>query len=585
MKSFPALIYISLFAICATSVFIFNPYIKYLAESPPRGSIHDWHDGNVARWKILSQDKYFFGNEKKVAEFGGSPPLGVFNAAQWPRILIWRLFDLVPGEIVFHGISMVFIFLTLVNVVQYFFGDAFSIRNGGEWMKMIWLGLLGAGLMASLGVRQNDSPFYMSIPWLLSKSFVSMKKHKSYLMDCGVGFLFFGVNWPLGLGLSGLAVIAVSTCILGAYVQSQRKELFTRLVFLLSGALAAFMVTHWRQLLLFLNPEFISSRKEFVVAAEPLLQQLKNFYKFDLDPIVNASHQDLFPLVLTSLLGIWICWKDGLQRKIYISIVIGALFIFLLSILLWCEESRQLLSSINCNNIQLWRIRYGLVAVLIFLACLALGQALRKPMQKGFVIAGSVLIGWTIYNLHQANDSKAENNQAYLDLNRYYSTQAFNQIKSLIGPSTSQTRVGCLGIHPAIAQYHGLYTVDFYLPNYDLGYKHKFRKIITKELEKDNKFNFKDYFDQWGSRAYLFCAEYGNYYLTPRDMNREINKGTPNEGMVADWGFDPIAFQKLGGRYIISIIPLADPEKNGLKVMGSVLGTYSFWDFWIYEII
>jgi hypothetical protein len=55
--------------------------------------------------------------------------------------------------------------------------------------------------------------------------------------------------------------------------------------------------------------------------------------------------------------------------------------------------------------------------------------------------------------------------------------------------------------------------------------------------------------------------------------------------MVADWGFDPVAFQKLGGRYIISVIPLANPEKNGLRVMGSVLGANSFWDFWIYEII
>ena len=585
MKSFPVLIYISLFAICATSVFIFNPYIKYLAESPPRGSIHDWHDGNVARWKILSQDKYFFGKEKKVAEFGGSPPLGVFNAAQWPRVLIWRLFDLVPGEIVFHGISMVFIFLTIVNVVQYFFGDAFSIRNSGEWMKMIWLGLLGAGLMASLGVRQNDSPFYMTIPWLLSKSVVSMKKHKSYLMDCGVGFLFFGLNWPLGLGLSGLAVIAVSTCILGAYVQSQRKELFTRLVFLLSGALAAFIVTHWRQLLLFLNPEFISSRKEFVVAAEPLLQQLKNFYRFDLDPIVNASHQDLFPLVLTSLLGIWICWQDGLQRKIYISIVIGALFIFLLSIFLWCEESRQLLSSINCNNIQLWRIRYGLVAVLIFLACVALGQALRKPMQKGFVVAGSLLIGWTTCNLYNANHSQAKILQTYVDLNRYYSSQVFNRIKNLIIPTSTQTRVGCLGFHPTIAHYHGFYTVDFYLPNYDLMYKHKFRNIIANELKKDNKFNFKDYFDHWGSRAYLFCNEYGNNYLLPREQNKNINKGTLDEGMVANWGFDANAFKALNGKYIISTIPLAHPESISLKLISQVSEKDSYWDFWVYETL
>ena len=206
-------------------------------------------------------------------------------------------------------------------------------------------------------------------------------------------------------------------------------------------------------------------------------------------------------------------------------------------------------------------------------------------MQKGFVILSSILIGWTILNLYQANYLQSQKPNAYVDLDLYYSTEAFNQIKSMIGPTSSQTRVGCLGIHPAIAQYHGLYTVDFYLPNYDLGYKHKFRQIIATELQKNDSFRFKDYFDHWGSRAYLFCSEYGNYYLLPRNQNTEINKGTPNEGMVADWGFDPVAFQKLRGRYIISVIPLADSKKLGLKMIGSVLGTHSFWNFWIYETI
>ena len=585
MKPFSVSIYLGLFVICVTSMFFFNPYIKHLKESPPRDSIHDWHDGNVARWKILSQDKYFFGRETHVTEFGGNPPLGAFNAAQWPRVLIWRLFDLVPGEIVFHGISIVFIFFTLVNLAQNFFGGSFLKGNSEEGMKILWLGLLGACLMASLKVRQNDSPFYLSIPWILSIFVVSIRKHKSLWMDFGVGFVFFGVNWPLGLGVSGLAVLTVSSVILSVYLQRQRRELFSRLGSFLSGALTAFFATHWRQLLLFFNSEFVSSRNEFVIVGEPLLQQLRNFYKFDLDPVLNVNHQDLFPLLLTTFLGIWICWQDRLIRTIYISIAMSVFVIFLLSIFLWCEESRQLLSSLNCNNIQLWRIRYGIIAVLLFLACLALSRALQKPMQKSFAVACSILIGWTICNLYGANQSAAKNYYAYNDLNRYYSIQSFDRIKSLVGPTSSQTRVGCLGFHPAIAHYNGLHTVDFYLPNYDLGYKHKFRKIIARELEKKNKLDFGNYFDHWGSRAYLFCNEYRNFYILPREQIKEINPGTPYEGMVADWGFDAQAFKELGGKYIISVIPLAHPESVHLKLISQVSETDSYWNFWIYEAI
>ena len=62
-----------------------------------------------------------------------------------------------------------------------------------------------------------------------------------------------------------------------------------------------------------------------------------------------------------------------------------------------------------------------------------------------------------------------------------------------------------------IAAMNDINIIDGYHTLYQLSYKKKFRKIIENELEQSEK--YKDYFDNWGNRVYLFYNDQNNLLI------------------------------------------------------------------------
>ena len=85
---------------------------------------------------------------------------------------------------------------------------------------------------------------------------------------------------------------------------------------------------------------------------------------------------------------------------------------------------------------------------------------------------------------------------------QFYATDQFNEIDQYIGAPKSSYRVASIGLHPAIAQYNGFYTLDTYNNFYPLEYKHQFRKIIAAELDKNA--HLRQYFDDMGWQMLYF---------------------------------------------------------------------------------
>ncbi len=116
----------------------------------------------------------------------------------------------------------------------------------------------------------------------------------------------------------------------------------------------------------------------------------------------------------------------------------------------------------------------------------------------------------------------------------FYAEKQFAAIRRYIGRPVHTYRVASIGIHPAIAQYNGFYTLDTYNNFYPLEYKHRFRRIIAKELAKNKK--LRQYFDEWGGRCYLFVDELGKRYMFQKNSNRTIRNLELNTNVFYDMG-------------------------------------------------
>jgi len=155
----------------------------------------------------------------------------------------------------------------------------------------------------------------------------------------------------------------------------------------------------------------------------------------------------------------------------------------------------------------------------------------------------------------------------------FYAAGQFAQIKSFIGKDPAQYRVVSLGLYPGVALYNGFYVLDGYFNDYPLEYKHKFRGVISKELERCSK--AQEYFDSWGSRCYVFPAE-----LWPGvAMNLKGSK------TVRRLDLDYQALWAMGARYIISSVHIDTAGIPHLSFLRKFEDLDSAWDIYLYRIL
>jgi hypothetical protein len=166
-----------------------------------------------------------------------------------------------------------------------------------------------------------------------------------------------------------------------------------------------------------------------------------------------------------------------------------------------------------------------------------------------------------------------EHQQQRLTFAEFFSTNLFHDIREFIASPPANYRVASLGLHPAIALYSGFYMVDGYWVNYPLEYKHRFRRVIANELAKN--LTLSTYFDQWGSRCYLFSAELGREYLnTKRSPKRRI------ECLDIDTG----ALAELGANYIISAVEIVNAPAIHLELARVFERDDSPWKIYLYRL-
>lgn len=173
-------------------------------------------------------------------------------------------------------------------------------------------------------------------------------------------------------------------------------------------------------------------------------------------------------------------------------------------------------------------------------------------------------------NVNQMNNGSGVT--GYITWEGYYAEELMAQLEDVIGRDMSSYRVAHLGMSPAPSLMHGFYTVDGYSNNYSLEYKHLFRRVIAKELEKNEQTRL--YFDEWGSRCYLFNSATGNAWML----------GKTEEVRYEGLEFDMEALRELDCEYIFSAGEILDCEKMGLTFLGYYETDSSFWGVWLYQL-
>ncbi len=212
----------------------------------------------------------------------------------------------------------------------------------------------------------------------------------------------------------------------------------------------------------------------------------------------------------------------------------------------------------------------------------------RMVKAAGDVLAGVLILVMlvpTAWNIRQnsiwiLNKSQYKNNRSVglMSWADYFAEDLMGEIETAIfekaGRTQEEYRVASLGMCPAVALEAGFYCIDGYSNNYSLEYKHEFRGIIEEELEKCPA--MKGYFDDWGSRCYLFTEESQNYYYLAKDADFRYEKLELDTGKM----------KEMGCEYLFSAAEIEEgnAERLGLKLFGVFDTEGSYYRVWVYGL-
>ncbi|MDR1686099.1 MAG: DUF6044 family protein [Desulfovibrio sp.] len=87
---------------------------------------------------------------------------------------------------------------------------------------------------------------------------------------------------------------------------------------------------------------------------------------------------------------------------------------------------------------------------------------------------------------------------------QFFAPEQFARVAASIPEDRKQFRIITFGMSPTVTSFNGFRGAGLYEPVFSMRYKREFRKIIAAELAKDEQ--IREYFDDWGSRCYLFQA-------------------------------------------------------------------------------
>jgi Protein of unknown function (DUF6044) len=521
--------------------------------------VHDNLDSNLAWYKVLARSGEMFGDvNAAIPQVINGVPRNTFGTEY--SIIVW-LYAVFPTMIA-YGLSQ-----ALTRVVA-FFGMYLLLRKhflpGEKWafiqvitalafaLTPFWpsgmLSTLGMplALWAFLNIRNGESSWKDYLVLTLLPFYSSIV----------LGFFFF---------LSAMGIFWMVDLLRG-------KGWNFRFLLAIAYMTLVFMLVEYRLVYSFLFSTEPNSRDEYFHASLPLWRSLRLTIK---NYVLGHTHvmtvHGLFILPITFFAFYFVyskkLWK---QEKLFV-------FLFILNFLLslwyafwfykgWLPltERFHFMDTFNFA-------RYHFLRPLVIYAGFALALKILSLQGVSWAKTAKWLAILQILLLGLFNDEIIYRQKP--TVKEFYAEELFAEIEEHIGLAQKDYRVASIGIHPAISQYNGFYTIDTYNNFYPLAYKHHFRKIIEKELEKNK--TIRKYFDKWGGRCYIFTAELGKRYMFKKDSKRKLKNLQLNIDV----------FKELGGRYIFSALPITNAAENQLRLDKVFESKSTPWKIYLYKTL
>jgi hypothetical protein len=519
--------------------------------------VHDNLDSNLAWYKVLAKSGEISGPINAIIPqiinglprnaFGTEFNLIVWLYVLFPTMLAYAISQLITRIIAFLGMYLLLKkhFLTNLNWASLRIGTALSFALTPFWPSGM-LSTLGMplALWALLNIRKGEKS------WTNYLVLTLLPFYSSFVL----GFFFF-------LSAMGIFWLVDLIC---------RKGWNWRFFTAIGYMTLIFLLTEYRLVYSFLFDDDPNSRDEYFHARLSVWRCLRlTFKNFILGHHHVATIHTLIILPSIFLALYFVVYRNiWKQEKVFV-------FLFWLNLGLsawyafwfykgWLPVTERF-HFLDTFNFARYHFLRPLVIYLLFALSLKIiwFQGIRwKKLTNYFVLAQIVVV--FLFNEEILFKNKPT-------VKQFYAEEQFNEIKKYIGLPQEDYQVVSIGLHPAIAQYNGFYTLDTYNNFYPLSYKYEFRKIIEKELEKNK--TIRTYFDEWGGRCYIFTAELGKHYMFKKHSKRRLKNLELNL----------VPFKKMGGKYIFSAIPIDNASENQLILDKVFESKTSAWKIYLYK--
>lgn len=345
---------------------------------------------------------------------------------------------------------------------------------------------------------------------------------------------------------------------------------------------------------------FISHKTEMIHKGIPFDRAFLNNALYGAD-YTKAYQLYFLPMIVIAIAvgGIYVSTtageKDNLIKTYRRLVITFGLTLFLIAVIsvletdFFCNianSSNGLLREFNFTRFSwtltaLWYALFALSVSLIWQ--MAVNMEWRFFFVSLFFLALTETLGLTTYYAIGNNDLRPNciklikgDDYYMMTWKQFFAEDLFDECERLIGEDRREVNVVSLGIYPAAASYNGFNTLDGYSNNYDVRYKHEFRRVIAPQLDKSQYLS--GWFDEWGNRCYLVLAESNNYFTFEK-------KWTP---YTSNYELDFDALKALGCDYIISATYLIDSERYGLRLLNEndtpIESDGSWYRLWVYAL-